>query len=230
MASARARRQDAAGTVDDLLATAERLFAEQGVENVALTAIVAESGQKNRSALHYHFGSRAGVLEAVLDRRLAPINARRHALLAAADAEGGVLAIVRADIAALGQTVVEEPWGPDYLSILAQVTFHPQLLGERQVRGENLSGLRLARARIEAAAAAGRLPARLIARRMEWMRDSVVFAMARWVRDTPPAQRTAAGMATLVEDLATYGAAGLLAAPPDQPPVDKKTIGRGPQT
>ena len=216
MASARARRQDAAETVDDLLATAERLFAERGVENVALTGIVAESGQKNRSALHYHFGSRAGVLEAVLDRRLAAINARRHALLEAAEAEGGVLAVVRADIAALGRTLVEEPWGPDYLSILAQVTFHPQLLAERQVQDVNLSGLRRARRRIEAAAE--RLPAALIQRRLEWIRDSVVFAMARWVRDTPPEGRTVAAMEALIDDLSVYGAAGLLApAPPSQP-------------
>lgn len=212
MTNARAKRQDAVETVDDLLATAERLFAERGVENVALTAIVAESGQKNRSALHYHFGSRAGVLEAVLDRRLAAINARRHALLQAAEVEGGVLAIVRADIAALGRTVVEEPWGPDYLSILAQVTFHPQLLGERHVQDANLSGLRRARRRVEAMAE--RLPPELIQRRLDWVRDSVVFAMARWVRDTPPEGRTAAAMDALVDDLATYGAAGLLAPPP----------------
>lgn len=212
MTSARAKRQDSAETIDDLLATAERLFAERGVENVALTAIVAESGQKNRSALHYHFGSRAGVLEAVLDRRLVAINARRHALLEAAEAHGGVLAIVRADIAALGRTVVEEPWGADYLSILAQVTFHPQLLGERQVADANLSGLRRARRRIEAAAE--RLPPELIQRRLDWIRDSVVFAMARWVRDTPHAERTAASMDALVDDLSTYGAAGLLAPPP----------------
>ncbi len=209
-----AARSMAVETAHDLLATAERLFAERGVENVALTGIVAESGQKNRSALHYHFGSRAGVLGAVLDRRLASINARRHALLEAAPDAEGPLAVVRADIAALGHTVIEEPWGPDYLSILAQVTFHPQLLGERQVRDENLSGLRLARRRIEAIAA--HLPPALVHRRMEWMRDSVVFAMARWVRDTPPAERTAAAMAALVEDLAIYGTAGLLAAPPAQ--------------
>jgi len=214
VASARAKRQDAAETVDELLSTAERLFAERGVENVALTGIVAESGQKNRSALHYHFGSRAGVLGAVLDRRLGPINGRRHALLEALDAGAGVLDVVRADIAALGETVVEEPWGPDYLSILAQVTFHPQLLADRPVRDENLSGLRQARRRIETLAKD--LSADLIDRRMAWMRDSVVFAMARWVRDTPPAGRTRAGMAVLVEDLATYGTAGLLAPPPAQ--------------
>jgi AcrR family transcriptional regulator len=216
MASARARRADAVETTLELIEGAERLFAEQGVENVALTQIVAVSGQRNRSALHYHFGSRAGVLAAVMGRRLDAINARRHALLAALPAGAAPLDIVRADIAALGETVVEEPWGPAYLSILAQVTFHPQLLGEQTVGDEALSGLRLARRRLEAAAP--RLPAELVGRRLVWLRDSVVFAMARWVRDTPASGRTPSAMAALIEDLATYGTAGLQAAPPLQEP------------
>lgn len=200
-----------ATTVDELLSHAERMFAAQGVENVALTQIVAASSQKNRSALHYHFGSRGGVLSAVLDRRLVPINARRHELLTALPQDASPRAIVAADIAALATVVVDEPWGADYLSILAQVTFHPQLLGDGGVNDEALSGLRLARRRLEAAAP--HVPPELLGRRLIWLRDSVVFALARWVRDTPPDLRTAAAMAALTDDLATYGTAGLLAAP-----------------
>src|SRR5579871_1120158 len=122
----------AVDTINELLSTAERLFAAEGVASVALTQIVAASGQKNRSALHYHFGSRGGVLGAVMDRRLAPINARRLALLDALPAGAGARDVVSANIAALAMTVVEERWGPDYISILAQVRFHPSLLGERR--------------------------------------------------------------------------------------------------
>jgi AcrR family transcriptional regulator len=205
-----AARSDAADTVDDLLATAERLFAERGVENVALTQIVALSGQKNRSALHYHFGSRSGVLGAVMDRRLAAINARRLALLEALPADAPPGQVVRAEIAALGLAVVEEPWGPDYISILAQVRFHPGLLGER-VSDAHLSGLRLARQRLRAAAP--HLPEALVARRAGWIADAVVFELARWTRDTPLADRTAAAMSTLLDELAAFGTAGLLAPP-----------------
>ena len=73
MSSSRAVRSDAAETIENLLNVAERLFAEDGIENVALTGIVAASGQKNRSALHYHFGSREGVLQAVLNRKAMPL-------------------------------------------------------------------------------------------------------------------------------------------------------------
>ena len=201
----------ATGTVDELLNLAERLFAERGIENVALTQIVAASSQRNRSALHYHFGSRGGVLTAVLNRRLGPINTRREGMLDALPPDATALQIVRATIAPLGQIDVDEAWGADYLSILAQVTYHPQLLGE-QVEDEKLTGLR--RTRRLLAAAAPHLPDALLAQRLKWLTDTVVFAMARWVRDTPAASRTRAAMNGLIEQLAAYGTAGLTAPDP----------------
>ncbi|WP_332773651.1 TetR/AcrR family transcriptional regulator [Phenylobacterium sp.] len=214
-----ARVEDVAeGTVDQLLSVAERLFAERGVEQVALTHIVAESGQKNRSAVHYHFGSRAGVLAAVMNRRLAPINARREALIDALPQEAAPLDIVRATIAPLGLAVVEAPWGADYLSILAQVTFHPRLLGEQGVDDALLSGIRRTKRRL--AQVVPHIATSFVDQRLRWLIDSVVFAMARWARDTPKARQTPAAMAALIEQLAAYGAAGLLA--PDPTPGDLK--------
>lgn len=209
-------RGASADTVGELLSTAERLFAELGVANVALTQIVAESGQKNRSALHYHFGSRGGVLSAVMDRRLASINARRLALLQALPPGAPALDVVRANIAALALTVVDEPWGPDYISILAQLRFHPGLLDHNPLQDDSLTGIRLARQRLAAAAVGA--PAELLARRFVWTSDAVVFELARWTRATPPEARTTAAVASLVEDLAVFGTAGLLAPPPRKEP------------
>jgi AcrR family transcriptional regulator len=208
------KRDDAAATSDQLLDLAERMFAERGVENVALTQVVAASSQRNRSALHYHFGSREGVLSALLDRRLAAINARREALLDVLPPRPSVSAIARATVAALGQTVVDEPWGRDYISILAQVRFHPQLLGERAVEDENLTGVR--RTRRLMCEAAGPLPAALVIERLRWFTDAVVFALARWARETPDDRRAGRTMDALIERLAAFGAAGV-AAPPTQP-------------
>jgi len=216
MARAEPAAKSAADTIDDLLATAERLFAERGVANVALTQIVAASGQKNRSALHYHFGSRGGVLGAVLDRRLAILNGRRHALLDALPADAAPRQVIRADIAALALTVLEEPWGPDYISVLAQVRFHPSLLGEALVGDEHLTGLRDVRRRLRAAAP--QIPPELLGRRFDWMTDAVVFALARWTRDTGPADRTHAALEPLIDELAAFGAAGLLATPASEGP------------
>ncbi|MDP3855762.1 TetR/AcrR family transcriptional regulator [Phenylobacterium sp.] len=212
-ATGNARVEDVAeGTVDQLLSVAERLFAERGVEQVALTHIVAESGQKNRSAVHYHFGSRAGVLAAVMNRRLATLNIRREALLDALAPDAAPLDIVRATIAPLGLAVVEAPWGADYLSIVAQVTFHPQLLGERGVNDALITGIRRGKRRL--AQATPQVPTSFVDQRLRWLIDSVVFALARWARDTPKAQQTPAAMAALIEQLAAYGTAGLLAPDP----------------
>jgi AcrR family transcriptional regulator len=199
----------AAGTVDELLQTAERLFAQAGVENVALTQIVAQAGQRNRSALHYHFGSRAGVLTAVLNRRLAAINARREAMMDALPADPTAAQVLHAEIAPLAQVALEEPWGADYISILAQVVFHPQLLGEREVEDAHLSGLRRGRALLERAAPS--TSAATLDRRLRWFKDSVVFALARWMRDAPAKALTAKNLSELVAELVVYGAAGLTA-------------------
>ncbi|QUD88925.1 TetR/AcrR family transcriptional regulator [Phenylobacterium montanum] len=197
------------GTVEELLQVAERMFAQQGVENVALTQIVAQAGQRNRSALHYHFGSRDGVLTAVMNRRLAPLNARREALVDALPADCSVPQILHAYAAPLAMVAIEEPWGPDYLSLLAQLTFHPQLLGSSSVEDQHLTGLRRCRRLL-----AGALPdvaPELLDQRLGWLRDSLVFALARWVRDTPAEARSAAALSALLDQIIIYGAAGLAA-------------------
>lgn len=48
-----------------LILSAIKLFAEQGVDSVSLRMINREAGQKNNSALHYHFGSKMGLVSAV---------------------------------------------------------------------------------------------------------------------------------------------------------------------
>lgn len=200
------------GTVEELLQVAERMFAQQGVENVALTQIVAQAGQRNRSALHYHFGSRDGVLTAVMNRRLSPLNARREALVDALPPQPSLARILHAYAAPLAQVAIEEPWGADYLSLLAQLTFHPQLLGAGSVEDQHLTGLRRCR-RLVAAAAPGVEP-KALDQRLAWLRDNVVFALARWVRDTPHEARNQVAIAGLLDQIIAYGAAGLLAPEP----------------
>jgi AcrR family transcriptional regulator len=200
------------GTVEELLQVAERMFAQQGVENVALTQIVAKAGQRNRSALHYHFGSRDGVLTAVMNRRLSPLNVRREALVDALPAQPSLAQILYAYAAPLAQVAIEEPWGADYLSLLAQLTFHPQLLGAGSVEDQHLTGLCRCR-RLVVGVTPGVDPGTLD-QRLAWLRDNVVFALARWVRDTPPAARNEAAVAGLLDQIIAYGAAGLLAPEP----------------
>ena len=63
-----------------LLDTAERLFAEHGLEGISLRSINAEAGLSS-AALHYHFGSKNAVVEALLERQMPALMGRRGELL-----------------------------------------------------------------------------------------------------------------------------------------------------
>jgi len=66
---------------DVLINAAEHLFGTIGFDGVSTRQILDFAGQKNQSALQYHFGGRAGLIWAVLDARLSAIEAARRALL-----------------------------------------------------------------------------------------------------------------------------------------------------
>lgn len=73
----------------DLLLAAERLFATQGIAATTIRQINTAAGQKNSSAIHYHFGSRDAILDAIFAIRLAPSNTQRAQLLEEARAAAG---------------------------------------------------------------------------------------------------------------------------------------------
>jgi AcrR family transcriptional regulator len=64
-----------------LLAAAEELLATRGLK-VPNREIVAAAGQHNRSAITYHFGSRAGLIAAVCERHETPVAQHRLHLIA----------------------------------------------------------------------------------------------------------------------------------------------------
>lgn len=78
-------------TRDRLLNAAEELIGRKGYSNTSLRDITGRANA-NLAAVHYHFGSKEGLAEAVLKRHLVPLNHERLALLEAelreADAHG----------------------------------------------------------------------------------------------------------------------------------------------
>jgi len=63
-------------TKERILDTAEHLFAELGVDATSLRAVTREAGV-NLAAVHYHLGSKEALLEAILARRVGPVNQAR---------------------------------------------------------------------------------------------------------------------------------------------------------
>ncbi|MGW0040867.1 TetR/AcrR family transcriptional regulator [Rhodococcus sp. NPDC003348] len=64
-----------------MIDAAEELIAERGIAAMTLRQVHTMSGQSNRVAAQYHFGSKAGLVAAVVDRRMATINERRREML-----------------------------------------------------------------------------------------------------------------------------------------------------
>ncbi|ATE63644.1 TetR/AcrR family transcriptional regulator [Rhizorhabdus dicambivorans] len=90
-----------------LILAAERLFADQGLEAVSLSQVNQAAGHRNASAVHYHFGSRDGLVEAVFDHRMGLINPRRLAIMDRL-AEEGRLTELRPLVCAWVQPFAEE--------------------------------------------------------------------------------------------------------------------------
>jgi AcrR family transcriptional regulator len=63
-----------------IMDTAEKLFADKGFHATSLRDIT-KSADVNLAAVHYHFGSKEDLLDAVLGRRIAPVNTQRLNML-----------------------------------------------------------------------------------------------------------------------------------------------------
>lgn len=116
-------RSNAAGvaTREQLLSIAERLFAARGIDGVSLREIAAQAGIRNPGAVHYHFGSKEVLVQAVLERRAVVINERRSAYIDALIARGDLSArtLAEATILPLADELDDEHG--DYLGFLAQL-------------------------------------------------------------------------------------------------------------
>jgi len=75
-------------TRERILDAAEELFAEQGTAATSLRSLTRLAGV-NLAAVHYHFGPKEALLDAVVDRRAGPINRARLLELARLEQTGG---------------------------------------------------------------------------------------------------------------------------------------------
>ena len=67
-----------------LVLACEQLVAERGFHGVSASDVVRAAGQRNNSAIAYHFGSWDGLLDAVWAEHTGPINEERSRLLSGA--------------------------------------------------------------------------------------------------------------------------------------------------
>jgi AcrR family transcriptional regulator len=112
--------RDATATKTVLLREAERLFARRGLYQVTVREILEAAGQRNVSAINYHFGSREGVLNAILVRHGDPTDEARGELLVHYGRAAGPRELVAALVLPYAAHLAT-PDGRDYLRIVAQI-------------------------------------------------------------------------------------------------------------
>lgn len=112
-----------AQTRERFIRAAQKLFAERSLDAVSLNEITTAAGQKNRNALQYHFGSRSGLIQAILDHhgeRVATLRTRYiegHDL----DAWSAAEAAARVLVMPLGEYLQDNPEGLYYVRMLSQL-------------------------------------------------------------------------------------------------------------
>jgi len=111
-----------------LIRAAEQLFAERGIAAVSLREINRSAGQRNATALQYHFGTRRQLMAAVLDRHRVDVGARRHALLDQYEAGPRDLRMLTTALVVPEAGKLSDPdGGCAYLRIMAQLLQRAEL-------------------------------------------------------------------------------------------------------
>jgi len=127
-----------------LLDVAERMFAEKGIDAVSLNSIARHANQLNASVMQYYFGSKTGLIDALLERRMAELNRRRYELLDDVDLQHPARAlrqIAEAMVLPFAEHLSVEG-GSSYLRFVAQVTFSADRSVFEMMRGRHDSAVR----------------------------------------------------------------------------------------
>jgi AcrR family transcriptional regulator len=163
-------------TKERLMTAAEGLFADYGIEAVSARQIALAAGQRNQSAIRYHFGTKDDLIVALLAQRIAEINERRARLLEAPGIAGDMRALIGAIATPLAERVERDASGSAYVRFLAH------LFSDRQRRdlliehGESAALLRSIYADLRRLAST--IPEPLFSERLRLMVGGIIHALA----------------------------------------------------
>ncbi|WP_247595956.1 MULTISPECIES: TetR/AcrR family transcriptional regulator [unclassified Rhodococcus (in: high G+C Gram-positive bacteria)] len=112
-----------------MIDSAEQIIAERGLPALTLKDVQIAADQSNKSAAKYHFGSREGLIEALIAARMGPINARRTELIEEIERSSDPT-LVRQAVEALVHPLAAETLGRPgsrYARFLVQAVIDPVL-------------------------------------------------------------------------------------------------------
>ncbi len=109
-------------TKDKILDTAQRLIGDQGYAATSVRHIVSLAGV-NLAAIHYHFGSKEELLDAVIARKAGPVNQERLRRLDRLEAEAngrppGVRRVLEAFLMPMAEAADQDP---DFVRLMGRL-------------------------------------------------------------------------------------------------------------
>lgn len=200
---------------EELLLAAERLIAERGPE-VPLRDVAIAAEQRNNSAVQYYFGSRDGLIDAVVEYRMPALEERRLELLADHEVTGDADELpVLVESLVLPMLELLARLGATHLCrFLEQVRNYPAIADRTRLASESRTSVRIVMNRLDRALADIAAPARY--RRMRWMSTSMLAFLADHERAVEAGQ-TRADDPTFLTELVDV-LVGLLTAPSSASP------------
>ena len=203
-----------AETRERVLDTAERLFAERGIEAVSIRDITRVAGV-NLAAINYHFGSKQELVAEIFNRRLAPLSQKRLALLDEVERKaGGKPARLEAILEALFRPAVEQSvtytcGGKTFMQLFGRCLSEPNAAVEQLIHGHFEATIR----RFTAAVlrALPRLPEQELFWRMTFIGGALHYALLICGKPSlmPAGMHKRLNAEELIQRLIAFGGAGL---------------------
>jgi AcrR family transcriptional regulator len=208
-------------TKSRILDAAESLFTEHGFEATSLRQLTTAAGV-NLAAVNYHFGTKEELFQAVLTRRLDPMNQERIDLLARYEREAGdrpltcekILSAML--IPALKLSRDEKRGGKDFLRVLGRAYADPAPF-IRQFLSDQYATM-IARFKAAFGRALPSLPPRELSWRLHFMMGALSYTLAgtdalRMIEELAPGE--GANDEILLRRLAPFLLGGLTAPLPE---------------
>jgi AcrR family transcriptional regulator len=201
-------------TQDALLEQGALLFARHGVTGVTTRQLHEAAGARNESAVHYHFGGRAGLVAEIVRVHLETVEGRRALLVAAIvadDRASDLRALVHALAAPMAESLTTE-LGRAHLRLAAQLS-HPALAYEPAFQGTEAPAGRAVAKWLRSAMTG--VPGRVCRERLVALRGQLISLMAQRAEllDETPDHLELASTELFVENLIDMLVAGLRAEP-----------------
>ncbi|MDN5895803.1 MAG: hypothetical protein L0H93_17480 [Nocardioides sp.] len=125
--------RDATRTREQLIRAGEHRFARDGVAGARLRDVVRDAEQANDAAVSYHFGSRDGLLTAIVEKHMSLMEADRSRS-GEGSPDNHLVEVVRMIVVPTAR-LLKTPEGRDFLRIMEQLAYHSGVRSGRPALG-----------------------------------------------------------------------------------------------